>query len=1044
MRPLTLTMTAFGPYAKQETIDFTQLGSNNLFLISGPTGAGKTTIFDAISYVLYGSTSGQERNGESLRSQFAEEGEITSVELEFELKGKKYYIKRIPKQLKKKTRGEGFSEQKADAEMKEMNTANSTLSGIAAVNEKIKEIMVIDHNQFKQIMMIPQGEFRELLTADSKQREEILEKIFGTSMYKSIAYKLSEKAKLLYRDIAAAKDARDLLIEKLEIIEDEQLQNKQKAQYKNIAEIVKDCVEYIQREKQKEKELTAMIEKQDQENEQYYKKIIEGQSINLKFKEVENLECQKKELLLQQHEIKMQQEKVLQGKQTLPLIAIENHCTERQRELQNKKEQLCKINSQIDGAKFQAEQAQKQYAVEKEKEADRKKLQEKLTVLKGYEPKVKGIFEKRSIVRQLEQQVKGLEQQKGQIQQSIIQKKQEIEAVQKQLEQVVNGKLELLKYQTKIEQTEEILEKLQALQEVQQEIQKLLHSFKKEQERYKKENERYKNQKEHLETVRESFYKSQAGIMAQQLKEGEPCPVCGSTHHPLLAPIENISFTEEQVLKLEKTVQALEQELQSINEELQKIRVEGEGFRAQQKQLTVDIERRVGSQFSDFCKEKQISELIEELKKEQTQLKIDCKKIQQKVQSEKQLENQHRQYSDAMKKAEEKLQYLTEQHTQILSNYSAEKGSLDTLISEIPEEICEINMLQKQIENTQNQIQVMIQLLENAQTEYDEKVRHLEKLHGEQKGIITSIQETENLYRQALLTFETERIQAGFHSIEEYNEAKMDTAKMLEIEKNIANYRETLRSITDALLKITKEIQHLEKVDVDTLQMQYEELKEKRKNLENLRSILQNRIRNNEKLIKEIQDYQQKMAHLEQQYLIVGDLADVANGKNTENITFQRFVLSAFLDEILEAANLRLMRMTDHRYELSRTKIKSRANAQSGLELEVYDYYTGKARHVKTLSGGEGFKASLALALGLADVVQSYAGGINIDTIFIDEGFGTLDPESLDNAISTLVELQKTGRLVGIISHVPELKERIPAKLEVIATHSGSTTRFHL
>lgn len=202
------------------------------------------------------------------------------------------------------------------------------------------------------------------------------------------------------------------------------------------------------------------------------------------------------------------------------------------------------------------------------------------------------------------------------------------------------------------------------------------------------------------------------------------------------------------------------------------------------------------------------------------------------------------------------------------------------------------------------------------------------------------------------------------------------------------------------------------------------------------------RLDNNIKTLKEIKKLNEKISEKEDDYKIIGELARISNGDNDERITFERYVLAAYFDEIIAAANIRLSKMTGGRFLLSRKEEKGKGRRQEGLELEVFDNYTGKARHVKTLSGGESFKASLSLALGLADVIQSYAGGISLDTIFIDEGFGTLDPESLDNAIETLVELQNGGRLVGIISHVPELKERIDSILEIIPTKEGSKARF--
>ena len=258
----------------------------------------------------------------------------------------------------------------------------------------------------------------------------------------------------------------------------------------------------------------------------------------------------------------------------------------------------------------------------------------------------------------------------------------------------------------------------------------------------------------------------------------------------------------------------------------------------------------------------------------------------------------------------------------------------------------------------------------------------------------------------------------------------------------IREFYNKLSSKNDEFNRIKEETKDIIKVDLDDFNTIIQEKEGKIKDLEQKGKIIFSRIKNNKDTLKSIEDITDKIKGDEEKYKVIGELAELANGNNSERVSFERYVLAAYFDDIIRAANFRLIKMTNSRYTLKRKESREKGAKQSGLELEVIDAYTGKERHVKTLSGGEGFKASLSLALGLADVIQSYAGGVQIDTMFVDEGFGTLDPESLDNAINTLMELQDLGRLVGIISHVPELKERVDARLEITPGKDGSHAKF--
>lgn len=290
--------------------------------------------------------------------------------------------------------------------------------------------------------------------------------------------------------------------------------------------------------------------------------------------------------------------------------------------------------------------------------------------------------------------------------------------------------------------------------------------------------------------------------------------------------------------------------------------------------------------------------------------------------------------------------------------------------------------------------------------------------------------------------FRTKMAEQGFKEYVSYHESKKSDGELQRLRQEVRFHHEEYRSVSDRFEELTKYLTGIKEPDISSLNAAFEEIKKGIQLVQDRHTSLFVRKNENEQTVMKIERINNEIKSLEEKYQLIGHLSEMTKGQNTYRITFERYVLASFLDDILREANGRLAKMTSGRYALSRKEDRSKGNAQSGLELLVFDQYTGQERHVKTLSGGESFKAALSLALGLADIVQQYAGGVSLETMFIDEGFGTLDPESLDQAVESLIDIQSSGRLVGIISHVPELKERIDARLEVVATKSGSRTEF--
>jgi exonuclease SbcC len=366
------------------------------------------------------------------------------------------------------------------------------------------------------------------------------------------------------------------------------------------------------------------------------------------------------------------------------------------------------------------------------------------------------------------------------------------------------------------------------------------------------------------------------------------------------------------------------------------------------------------------------------------------------------------------------------------------------MVDQIPEELRTVEAYEFQVKQAIKNQKTLEIALEKAQKQYQDTRESFATEKARLETVQKQVTETEQKLDLEREAFKQKLTEQGFEKYRHYEEAKRTEKQLNELIEMVRAYREEFRSVTDRYLELAELLKDVKVPELQNLRQTFEDMNRRLEALNDEYTSLLMKKRSNEEILIKVEQLNQGLKALEERYKLIGHLYEIAKGQNTYRITFERFVLAAFLDEILAQANVRLTKMTSGRYQLSRKTDRSKGAGQSGLELLVFDQYTGQERHVKTLSGGESFKAALSLALGLAEVVQHHAGGVSLETMFIDEGFGTLDPESLDQAIEALIDIQSSGRLVGIISHVPELKERIDARLEVFATQSGSRTEFQL
>jgi exonuclease SbcC len=1043
-------MTAFGPYAGEEVIDFTKLGGRNIFLITGPTGAGKTTVFDGISYAVFGIASSEDRDGESLRSHFAKEDLLTSVELEFELRGRRYLIRRIPKQNKPKARGEGFTEQKADAELRIFKGSGpegiETFSGVSRVNDKVNEILGINHDQFRQIMMIPQGEFRKLITEESTDREKILQKIFGTEGFRKVQDRLFERSRALTQQGGTLETRIKENMRGVDPGED--------AQARELLEsgaggddVLKAVERLIEEDGLRERQLAEGIKEKEGSIVAQNNGIALAEENNRKFQNKEAAAARKEELDARQEEYSSKEKSLENARRAIAIVPVEENAAAKEEALRS-----CRLKEKAAAAKL--DQAQKasdtsdaEYEKEKKREPERSALQKKLGVLEGLRGKVSELEERNARIGELKKEEKKLNSRLDALRENLKKDREEAKRLEGELRLSREAKDRYFHLSTRHEGLDKSARGLKSLLEANSKLEEIRVKWAKHKAAAEEAEQHLKRTMEEAAQLNDMFFKGQAGFLATDLREGEPCPVCGSKAHPEPAARLEGAPDKEAIEAAEERRAKAQKDFSEKSGDLSGSRGEGVAQRQLVDKLKVELADDLRAEALDLEKEALTAYASGKLK----ELKAEMAELSRELLEAKKLKDQEESLAaalEALTKTSESAQKETEEKTAELADLRARLAGDEKLqqsvTAELPEGADSTESLEKLIRDSRKRAEQLKAGLEEAEKSSKAAAVELSRASSELDSAKANSLTAEQELGSARKKFGEELRAAGFTDAEEYRSSKLTRQQIDVLDADIKDYLGSLKAAADALIKAEQEIEGLSRADTEALRGKLKESEAAREALKEEKEKLHARVVLNGSQLQSMRKYRKELTKIEEEYSVIGRLTKIARGDNAEKITFERYVLAAFFDDIISAANLRLTRMTGSRYEMQRKTDRSKGNAQSGLELEVLDNYTGRTRHIKTLSGGESFKASLSLALGLADVVQSYAGGISLDTMFVDEGFGTLDPESLDAAVQSLVELQSTGRLVGIISHVPELKERIDARLEITPGREGSTASFNV
>lgn len=919
MRPLKLTMSAFGPYKGLVTLDLGSLGESGIYLITGDTGAGKTTIFDGIVYALYDEASGPNRKESMLRSKYADSETPTFVELEFLSRGKIYKIKRSPAYERPSKRGSGTTKASASVELCMPNGAIITRA--SEVKSEIISIIGIDKEQFLQIAMIAQGEFLKLLFASTDERTKIFQKIFKTKPYELLQFELKKR---LSETEGALKEA-----------------NASIKQYVDGIQIASDSMYFAELERAKDP---------------YEMTTDEKIALIISIIENDNAELEKIK-----SELKEQRVALSEIENRIRLIeASEDNV----KKLNETKARLISIEPELQVAR---EELEKQKG--SECEAQRKQVAADIVLIGSSLVKYEELDSVREALGVSKKELEGAAADIKNGEKRITTLERELEALEKEEAELKNATESRLKLEGRAEQIEneskELVELTKELDEYGDSAIKLQKSY----EECEILTKIYEKKQELYKAKSIAFLQAQAGVLASELNANEPCPVCGSIEHPCLAVLSENAPTEAELNTLEIECKTAFDDAQAKGSECAK--AQG-ALRELESKLNIKLSEHFGKECTIINANEYILQASQALKKEKEELAL-------QIEGEKKREKRHKDLQERL--IPEKREALKKASDE-LANAQARKATAQANI-----EACEKRLKQIQDELKYSSI---------------EEAREAKK----------ALEDKQNLLQSAL-----ENAQSVYNALEK---------EKAELKVSERGLQEQLNKTKDYDAEREKEALKLVAYKVDELDNEYKQIF--------------SRISHNMDSLEKIKEKRDFLSALDEKYRQIKSLSDTANGVLTgkEKITLETYIQTTYFDKIIIRANRRLMIMTSGQYQLKR-KYDNSKQGKTGLDLDVIDHYNGTERSVKSLSGGESFKASLSLALGLAEEIQSSAGGVQIDTMFVDEGFGSLDEESLNQAMNALISLGSSNRLVGIISHVAELKERIDKQIVVTKDKAGGS-----
>ena len=889
MRPLTLTLSAFGPYADQTTLDLSLLGENGLYLITGDTGAGKTTIFDAITFALYGEPSGNQRETSMLRSKYADADTPTFVDLTFSYGGQIYQIRRNPEYERPAKRGGGVTKQRAEAQLTYPD--GRIVTKTRDVDTAVHDLLGIDRNQFSQIAMIAQGDFLKLLLASTEDRQEIFRKLFKTDYYRKFQDELRQRYNAAYADHARLKQSIQQYVEGIQWSDAAASTTE-----RPLAETLELLSAQLTTDQETSDHLATDLADLDRQL----------AAVNIRLGKAETL----KKAQAARAEAQIRLDRTAAALTTL----TEAHAVAIARQ-----PEIDELSTNITKAQLELPKYDDLLKLDDN-------LQKQLTLQKTLASRL-------DVARREEQRLTA-----------------QLAILQEELESLQNAAADRERLAALLSQQQALAKKLSDIERIAQQYESAVAQYQISRSRFAEASARYQR-------MYQTYLDEQAGILASGLTDGQPCPVCGSLEHPAPACTSEGAPSQEQLKEAQVQSETASSQTQQDSER-------ASALKAQLDTLTADVAETTDASGTILTAEQMMAQVSDT----QLQLQTAEKNVKRKAMLDMQLPKQQAALTTASDSIHELERQLAVTDTEIASL-------------------------------KQNRTELKQSLAYESQAEAAKALAALTAQRGSMQQAITSATE------------------------------KLESAKMLD------------QQLKAQITTLDEQIAGAEAIDLEEQVHLKNELGNHVQQLKSEHLRIVTRLHANETALERIQAQSEAITVVEGKLIQLQALHNTANGQisGKEKIKLETYIQMTYFDRIIARANTRFMVMSGGQYELKRATTADNNRSQSGLDLSVIDHYNGSERSVRTLSGGESFKASLSLALGLSDEIQSSAGGIRLDTMFVDEGFGSLDEDSLQQAMKALAGLAEGNRLVGIISHVAELKEKIDKQIVVKKDRSGGS-----
>ncbi len=1095
MKPLTLTLSAFGPYAHKTTIPLSDLGDSGLYLICGDTGSGKTTIFDAIVFALYGAPSGDDRSANSLRSDFADPSTPTFVELTFRYQNSLYTIKRNPAYRRPKKRGSGFTDEDPSAELTLPD--KSVITGTTNVTSYIQDLLGFSRDQFMQIVMIAQGEFRRLLTANTTERGDILRKLFNTEFLTAFQENLNTRAKTLKNAFKDSLYTVTLLADQASFDEEsdeaftlatlktnegltagvlidalaKQLERDERKVQQNQETLASLTAtkDQLSLTLEKTKQRTELITELNELNEHLAQSLQSVADARTKLAEFEQQKPNRDQKAKELTTLELQEQYFTSRDKAARALAANQEAQQKTHEqYQHKTDALCALEDK---------QAQLHTACEHYAQApilyEQASAQLARVTQALHEAQT---LEARFVQLERDESARDAAQAHcTEIKARLTAEEAKRDELNQEYATLTHHITQQLELPIALEQAKQALSDATrnhtALQDTNRELEQIKQSLTQAAEKTAQAQATYESLRDeaqrlhaHAQKLQTQYFDNLAGVFAQELKPHTPCPVCGSSEHPHPAQL-----SQKQIPPTQETIKQAQADAQVADQKAQDAAAQAAAHHSEEAAFSTAYDKALepfetSQQFLERINDASLQEEQARNEVERLVIAVDHLKRDQKKQTELQESLQIQEHTitttqnelhaaqtkvteltAALAAAKEHLPFST--HAEAQNHVATQRAEYEKAAAQLAQRKQERTYYQtaceqqESLQTEQASLTHELEALSTTRAKQEQERAALSATYDELSTHITFDSIT-------ALTVELTQIKEAINQFDTtYHVLQTSFA---EAQTTVTTQQARKEALTEQLDRLNE---HLEAMDHHDL---LERLTETTRHLEQTNEQLahvKSRIVQNQAIRTKVEHEQAKTRDLQEAYAAVARVADTATGKLTDRarLTFETYMQGYYFDQVIAAANVRLALLSNHRYQLERRAMSRNDNDQisdkrlsdrrhiAGLDLDIRDAYTGKTRDANSLSGGESFEASLSLALGLSDVVQAYAGGVQLDTMFIDEGFGSLDQEALQKAITMLNTLTGNNKLVGIISHVEELKTSIERKIVVSAGRDGST-----